>query len=398
MEKGQVMSPEQKMNISLALKKKFAESPEILAKMVETRRVKCIQPPMLGKHHTAETKAKMSLAHRRENLSPETRAKLSEAGKNNPGMRGMKHSPETKAKLSAIGKARGMSAEDRARVAALGRLQKGKPKSAETKAKISQAKKGTKLSPESIAKRTATRKERGIRSAMLGKKHMPETLAKMSESSKDFWANPENRTRMMAVRKVQTTAETRAKLSVTGQGNKSRTGQHLSEEEKRKHSLAAKGKPHKPEHRAHLLASWARPEIRDKAIRNSLRAQNRKQTKPEKILETILGEILPNEYKYVGSSGDVMIAGVPPDFINVNGKKKIIECFGDWWHGKKKTGKTKEEVETERIERFKEYGFGCLILWENEIKNENKRADIIERIIAFNSGEPLKPTLQMSLW
>ncbi len=51
--------------------------------------------PMYGKTHTEEARAKISEAHKKENLSEETLAKMSDAQK------GKKASPETKAKLSA---------------------------------------------------------------------------------------------------------------------------------------------------------------------------------------------------------------------------------------------------------------------------------------------------------
>jgi hypothetical protein len=48
-----------------------------------------------------------------------------------------------------------------------------------------------------------------------------------------------------------------------------------------------------------------------------------------------------------------------PDFINVNGRKAVIELFGRNWH-------TLDEKRT-RQEAFAQYGFECLILWDWEL-------------------------------
>jgi hypothetical protein len=74
------------------------------------------------------------------------------------GVPGLVHSEATRAKISATKKG-----------------VKGKPLSPETRAKISASHKGKKLSAESIAKRTATRK---------GYSPSPETRAKMSAANK----------------------------------------------------------------------------------------------------------------------------------------------------------------------------------------------------------------------
>jgi hypothetical protein len=80
------------------------------------------------------------------NPSSETRAKLSAVRKNKP------LTPEHKAKISEA--ARSASPEVKLRKAA---SKKGVPRSEETKRKISEAKKGSRLSEETIRKRTETR-------------------------------------------------------------------------------------------------------------------------------------------------------------------------------------------------------------------------------------------------
>jgi len=87
------------------------------------------------------------------------------------------------------------------------------------------------------------------------------------------------------------------------------------------------------------------------------------ETKPNKLeilLNNIIEGVTPSEFKYVGD-GQVWIGGKNPDWINVNGKKQVIELFGDYWH--------KIEDEEIRKSHFKQYGFDCLVIWEAEFKD-----------------------------
>ena len=123
-------------------------------------------------------------------------------------------------------------------------------------------------------------------------------------------------------------------------------------------------------------SSSKRPEVKEKIrqamIKNIQEGKFKwKITQPEKKLNKLLQEYFPNEWKYTGD-GYTWIGGKCPDFLNVNGQKAIIEMFGDYWHGEKRTGKTKEESEGERIKHFAKYGFKCLVIWQHELKNENE--------------------------
>jgi very-short-patch-repair endonuclease len=101
-----------------------------------------------------------------------------------------------------------------------------------------------------------------------------------------------------------------------------------------------------------------------------------KQNKKEKILEDIINNIFLNEYKYVGTGDIVVIDGKIPDFINVNGKNKVIELFGDYWH--------KGEDINIKINFYKENGYDALVIWEKELKNEK---EVAEKIINFTNNE-----------
>lgn len=101
-----------------------------------------------------------------------------------------------------------------------------------------------------------------------------------------------------------------------------------------------------------------------------------KQNKSEVFLEKILNKILPKEYKYVGQ-GDIWIERYNPDFINMNGQKKIIEFFGNYWH------KNSQERNKKRIKVFKKYGYDCLIIWEHDLKTQKT----INQILEFHKKE-----------
>jgi G:T-mismatch repair DNA endonuclease (very short patch repair protein) len=86
----------------------------------------------------------------------------------------------------------------------------------------------------------------------------------------------------------------------------------------------------------------------------------REQTKPEIIMECLLDAYFKDQWKFVGN-GQVVVDGMVPDFININGKKQVIEVYGDYWH--------KDHNPQDRINRYKEFGFNCLVYWEKDLKD-----------------------------
>lgn len=110
---------------------------------------------------------------------------------------------------------------------------------------------------------------------------------------------------------------------------------------------------------------WKNKEYREKVFLNI------KPNKKEIFLLKLLNYAFPNEWKYVGN-GKVWINGKCPDFINVDGKKLLIELYGDYWH--------KGQNGEDRINHFAKYGFKTLIIWEKELRNQNQ---VIYRINNF---------------
>jgi len=117
---------------------------------------------------------------------------------------------------------------------------------------------------------------------------------------------------------------------------------------------------------------WLNPEYRDKTIQASMKSRLIKPNKIEKLLDEILQRLLPNEYRYVGN-GEFILGGKCPDFLNINGKKRLIELFGDYWH--------ENDNPEERINFFKIFGFETLVVWEHEFNDIDM---LCEKIIQFN--------------
>lgn len=89
-------------------------------------------------------------------------------------------------------------------------------------------------------------------------------------------------------------------------------------------------------------------------------------------------------YKYVGN-GKLIINSRCPDFVNTNGKKKLIELFGNYWHSKLVTGRTETKEARQRENAYAKFGFKTLIIWERELKDEES---LLQKVISFeNDGK-----------
>lgn len=94
-----------------------------------------------------------------------------------------------------------------------------------------------------------------------------------------------------------------------------------------------------------------------------------KPNKKEILLDTFLQKEDPNEWKYVGD-GYTWIAGKNPDYLNINGRKAVIELLGCYWHNCPICYPGKGETDAqERIEHYKKSGFDCLTIWEHELND-----------------------------
>ena len=98
--------------------------------------------------------------------------------------------------------------------------------------------------------------------------------------------------------------------------------------------------------------------------------------KPEQIILAIFKE-LDLDYEFVGDF-TFWIEHKNPDFIN-RSNNKVIEFFGEWWHGEEMTGETNDIHAQNRIDHFSKNGYECMVIWESDLQNiEKLKKSIIE--------------------
>jgi hypothetical protein len=398
--KGAHQSPEAKAKISAANNKRFL-NPEERAKISNS--LKGEKNPNYGTHHAPEWKAMMSEKAKERLSAPEARAKLSRKRK--------PLSPEHKAKLSAIGKQRQTSPETRDKMSA---SRKGKPHSAEWKARRAAGIQAY-YDNHPEAKAQISERMKGNKNSV-GKTISPENRAKTSQRMKGNKVSSEVRAKISkALMGHETSLAQRERLSLALKGKRCGSesasyGREVSPETRAKLSAAHKGKftgekssmfgkHHTPESKAKQAEvsrkRWANPEYKDRAVKSIIRGSSRRPTTPERVVIEMLKEILPNQYQYVGSGHETVINGCNPDFININGQKKVIEVFGDWYHGERKTGKTHEQEEVDKINTYREFGFDCLVIWEYDTKKH--KDEVAKRILVFHRQRHKKPEIQPQL-
>jgi hypothetical protein len=61
---------------------------------------------------------------------------------------------------------------------------------------------------------------------------------------------------------------------------------------------------------------------------------------------------------------------------------KVVEVFGDYWHGESKTGKSNEEHEAEVVDYYARCGVSCLVIWEGDIRSDEESVIVkVERFL-----------------
>jgi len=128
---------------------------------------------------------------------------------------------------------------------------------------------------------------------------------------------------------------------------------------------------------------WSDIEYKNRVISKTMSSCGKSFNEKERILFNVVEELFPDEFEYVGN-GKIMIGGKCPDIINKNGQKQIIELFGCYWHGCLTCFPELKDKDNsvERIEYFKKCGYNTLIIWEHELKLDNKD-NLINKIINF---------------
>ena len=140
-------------------------------------------------------------------------------------------------------------------------------------------------------------------------------------------------------------------------------------EVRKKISEKGKGRKHSKKQNEKMSKFWKKRWKEDKNfVQKWINSQNLNPNKKETFLINFFKQHnLP--FEFVGYF-KVNIGGSFPDFIY---KSKIIELFGNYWH--------KKEEEQQRIQHFKNYGYECLVIWENELKDETKLLSKINNFI-----------------
>lgn len=166
------------------------------------------------------------------------------------------------------------------------------------------------------------------------------------------------------------TAEALMKLS------KTQTGKRYSDETKKKMGRSGAlnsfyGRYHTSKTRE-LLSRLNRermqdPEYRQRVAEAVFKANKKKPNKAELKLQSILDRYFPKEWQYTGD-GLHIIGGFAPDFTNRNGRKTLIELYGNYWHTRE--GISWKYTELGRIMSYNSLGFKCLVIWEHELKDE----------------------------
>lgn len=98
----------------------------------------------------------------------------------------------------------------------------------------------------------------------------------------------------------------------------------------------------------------------------------------EEWVDEVLQKNFPGEWAHVGVGNKVTIEGYIPDFININGKKVVIEAFGVYWH--------KPEEALARTETFAKYGYRTLVIWEKQAQGKERlpsEEEIVNQVRAF---------------
>lgn len=154
--------------------------------------------------------------------------------------------------------------------------------------------------------------------------------------------------------------EARRKQSISMMGNKNGQGVVFTKDRIDKISKAQK-------------RNWINPNYVKRVLHNMGKHPNKAEIK----LFNILQELLPGEYALNTRAEVMVLGGKIPDIVNVNGQKKLIELWGQYWH--------RNENPKDRVMYFKQFGdWYTLIVQEDELKRPEALKD---KIMLFHRGK-----------
>jgi len=301
-----------------------------------------------------EHKQKIGKANKGKICSVELRTQISES------LRGRKQTKESNEKRSRALKGRVIPEEQRKRMLdGMRKTKRENPTSEETKKKMSEVKTGK---PNYKGRKPRSEQaKKNISEAHKGIIQSEKQRQKVSERMK---GNKYNLGKIRTEESNLKTSQTLKKKYQDGSFVSGMKGKKHTEEWKKEVSRKLKGVVRTEDYKKKMSKThkekWQDPEFAEKRIADFFKGNRCKPNKPEMFLKNVLEQLYPGEWRYVGD-GQVFIAGKCPDFINVNGQKKIIELFGDYWH--------RGQDPQDRADIFKPFGFETLVIWEKELKN-----------------------------
>jgi len=258
------------------------------------------------------------------------------------------------------------------------------PRTPEHNARSSASHKGKKYKPMSEQGKA------NIRSGMKKYYENPENRKKISTSMKKYYEEHPD-----AAKERNNRPEVRKKNSASHEGKSLEEKGHKPDCScsfcgARRGELKGDKNPSKrPEVMAKIALSvtesWKKPE----RVAKQIQANCIRPNKAEKFLDELFQQFFPNQIKYIGDGKDKdsIIGGKCPDFIFTDGQKKIIELFGDYWHGEERTGVPNDQHERERIDLFAKCGYQTLVIWEHELKDVGK---LRKKTMKFNGAKEEK--------
>lgn len=117
-----------------------------------------------------------------------------------------------------------------------------------------------------------------------------------------------------------------------------------------------------------------------KRLRKSGFGASKRPNRAEVELLEILEICAPGKFKYNGT-GEVRIGRRIPDFIGTDGIKKVVELFGIHWHDP--VFFPEALTEEEKVSFYKERGYDCLVIWEDEVHPLNM--ELVQKILGFTN-------------
>ena len=135
----------------------------------------------------------------------------------------------------------------------------------------------------------------------------------------------------------------------------------------------------KQERSENALKQWRNSEVVKKMFAG-LRA---KPNKFEHRIDKILQKYIPGEWAYNGGCNcGITIGGLVPDFVNINGRMQLIECFGDVFHDGTLNNSWKI-TEFGRKAIFSQHGYETLILWQSVVDkmSDDEIAEVVKEFM-----------------